>query len=135
MAKNKDKIPKSDPLSGSCFHVFGEDGKVERQGIVLSRIDDEHYLVQYLEWSTGYASGRQIVRVAEMASSPKNARGPWQWQFYKDDYDMLEWIERNGRKQIGHDARRPDQSEQTRRQWQWPRRKEDGPNGKKTKGA
>jgi hypothetical protein len=135
MAKNKNKASKTDPLSGSSFHVFGEDGKVERQGIVLSRIDDDHYLVQYLEWSTGDASGRQIVRVAEMASSPKSARGPWQWQFYKDDYDMLDWLDRNGRTQISLGASGPDRDAKTRRQWQWPRRTERGLSGKKTKGG
>lgn len=120
-AKNK-KPDKEDSLSGRCFHVFGENGVVDRQGIVLARVDAEHYLVQYHEWSTGYASAQQVVAISEMTSSPKQARGPWQWQFYKDDVHMIEWLERNGPKLVSNHSDAPDRETTTRRQWQWPRR-------------
>ena len=122
-AKNK-KSDKDDCLSGRCFHVFGESGVVDRQGVVLARVDEEHYLVQYHEWRTGYASAQQIVTIAEMTSSPRQTRGAWQWQFYKDDVHMIEWLERNGPKLVSSNTDAPDREETTRRQWQWPRRTE-----------
>lgn len=120
-AKNK-KPDKDDSLCGRCFHVFGENGVVDRQGIVLARVDAEHYLVQYHEWRTGYASAQQIVTISEMTSSPRQTRGAWQWQFYIDDVHMIEWLERNGPTLISGSTSAPDREGSTRRQWQWPRR-------------
>lgn len=115
------KSGKGDILIGRPFHVFGENGAIDRQGIVLLRVDPERYLVQYLEWSTGRASAQQVVSIVEMTSSPRNSRGPWQWQFYADEFEMIDWLERNGRKLLVRDEDKSDRKEGGRRQWQWPR--------------
>jgi hypothetical protein len=124
------KSSKEDMLIGRPFHVFGENGVIDRQGIVLLRVDPERYLVQYLEWSTGRASAQQVVSIVEMTSSPRNSHGPWQWQFYTDEFEMIDWLERNGRKLLVHDEDKSDRKEGGRRQWQWPRHRGPSETGK-----
>jgi hypothetical protein len=44
-----ESAPAITSLVGRCFHVFGADRAIERQGVVLAPVGDKHFLVQYFE--------------------------------------------------------------------------------------
>lgn len=81
------------PLVGRCFHIFGADKRVERQGCVVAPVGEGLFLVQYFEWMMGEANTLEIVQVADMVSRSPSSRGPGYWQFYEDHEHMNHWYE------------------------------------------
>jgi hypothetical protein len=90
-------MPKQEPQSyglvGRCFHVFAEDGTIERQGIVRADLGGGGYLVQYFEWFAGTPSTMEVRYITEM----KPGRGNGSWQFYEDNEHMSSWYETYGK--------------------------------------
>lgn len=66
---------KATSLIGNYFHSIGKDtGKVEWQGVVISRPMPGWYLVQLFDWIVGDPSVRRVVKLDDMES----------WLFYPD---------------------------------------------------
>jgi cobalamin biosynthesis Mg chelatase CobN len=81
-------------LVGRCFHVFGENQKVQYQGIVRGMVNDTHALVQYFEWFMGEANTFEVVSVKRMSKGATvDNRAPGSWQFYEDNQQMNDWYE------------------------------------------
>ena len=81
------------PLVGLSFHVFGEDGRVQQQGIVRGMVNDQHALVQYFDWASGVPTTLEVVPVARMSLGAAGSnRAAGSWQFYRDAEDMAEWL-------------------------------------------
>jgi hypothetical protein len=83
----------SDGLIGKCFHIFGGDGKVARQGRVVAVVGPSHYLVQYFDWALGEPNTMAVVSVETMAVTAEHERKPGSWQFYEDADHMNRWYE------------------------------------------
>jgi hypothetical protein len=83
------------PLIGRAFHVF-DGNKIERQGVVLGRVDDRNFIVTWFSWFHGGATTMEIVSIDEMARGramfDKSGRT---WQFYADTDEMGSCYEHN----------------------------------------
>ena len=77
-------------LIARCFHIYGEEGVVERQGIVRNYLGDGRYLVQFFSWLTGDATTLAIYHITEMRPGKKEGC----WQFYQNLSQMRDWFER-----------------------------------------
>ena len=72
-----------DTLVGKAFHELGEDGYVERQGIILGEPYPQVFIVQHFEWIAGNPSfGERLVTLDNMLKG--------KWQFYATIEDMNE---------------------------------------------
>lgn len=80
-------------LIGRSFHIFGDDGKVSRQGTVVAYCEEGYYLIQYFEWIMGEPSTMAVVHLKEMMTSPEQDRQTGSWQFYEDVEQMKYWAE------------------------------------------
>jgi len=64
---------KKDALVGQFFHTF-QDGTLQEQGEVLSRVSPELYLVRVFEWLLGAEFEQRIEPATNMVT----------WKFYSD---------------------------------------------------
>jgi len=64
-------------LQGRYFHIRDEDGKLERQGAVVSE-RGEHIVVQFFEWAFGQPTYQKLYEIKDAVN----------WDFYEDDYQM-----------------------------------------------
>jgi hypothetical protein len=81
-------------LVGMCFHMFGENEKVQNQGIVRGMVNDDYAIVQYFEWFTGEPNTMEVVSVKRMSKGAASGkRSPGSWQFYDDNNHMNEWYQ------------------------------------------
>lgn len=89
MLKNEIKPVTEFSLVGRFFHVFREEGFVNLQGVVRSKIDDRNYLVQLFSWFDGSPTELFIVPIEQMiARDIRDNRKPNCWQFYEDAEHM-----------------------------------------------
>ena len=63
---------------GSYFHTLRDDGTIEKQGIVLERVEEGYYLVEWFSWLDGGPNGRSLVSLAMMQH----------WRFYATGDEM-----------------------------------------------
>lgn len=77
------KAAKTFTLTGMYFHILNDDGRINKQGTVLGRIDDHHYMVVYFEWLMGGPSDMCVVTVVDMRS----------WLFYETAEQMQDYCE------------------------------------------
>lgn len=68
-----------DALVGKFFHVL-INREIIYQGIVIDKMCDTKYLVQYFDWLMGVDSKMKIVDVDD-----------YEWQFYNTSDDMNTW--------------------------------------------
>lgn len=68
----------SGSLVGKFFHTFFLDGKIERQGEVLSRLKHGLYLVENFSWVDGSGTGAWLFKVEDMIG----------WKFYDTNAEM-----------------------------------------------
>ena len=76
-------------LVGRCFHIFGDDGSVQNQGVVRGDLGEGRYLVQFFEWMLGELSTMEIRHIGDM----RGGREAGCWQFYEDAEHMNFWYE------------------------------------------
>lgn len=72
-----DAIKKQNGIVGLCFHSM-LNGKINWQGYVVNKIDDEYYLVQLFSHLTGFPTIKKQVHKSDMSD----------WNFYDSDKDM-----------------------------------------------
>lgn len=107
---HKKAFPKNPPASrpglvGKCFMVFGDDGKINWQGIIRASVTDQQYLIQYFDWVIGEPSTMAIVNLSTMVSpEPKMDRKPGSWVFFEDDEHLRAWSQGFGKQHL-HNAR------------------------------
>lgn len=80
-----------DPLEGKYFHTFthpGESLEVQFQGVILSRVNPNMYLIQYFEWFCGTPTNERLVKVTDILN----------WNLYESSEEMIDWYERHQQK-------------------------------------
>lgn len=80
----------ADPLVGNCFHSYSADEVIKWQGVVVARINDDHYLVQLFDWLVGGPSCARVASLDDMRS----------WKFYETDEDMRDAYNNAPRKAV-----------------------------------
>jgi hypothetical protein len=76
-------------LVGKFFHELGEDGYVERQGIIVGEPYPQVFVVTYFEWITGSPSwGERLFTLDNILQG--------EWRFYPTIEDMREAYEYGG---------------------------------------
>ena len=78
--KQQPKAKNSNGLEGHFFHSVNQDGKIEWQGEVITKIGTEHYLVQLFSWLDGSITNEKLVETKTMTN----------WLFYPDNESMLQ---------------------------------------------
>lgn len=81
-------------LIGRCFHVFGENRKISRQGIIRGTLGDGYYLIQYFEFLMGEPSTMEVVHIRSMIRPALDSQEEGSWQFY-EDVDHMKWWFKN----------------------------------------
>lgn len=78
-------------LVGKHFHTFGEDGLIERQGVILARLDYGYFVVLYFEWISGspWHYGTQVIHMARIAREG--------WALYATNEEMIDAYEHGGK--------------------------------------
>lgn len=56
----------ADILAGTFFHTL-ENGRIQKQGVILGHVRNDFYLCELFEWITGFPNGRRLFRLAEIA--------------------------------------------------------------------
>jgi hypothetical protein len=67
-------------LVGKFFHEFGEDGYVERQGVIVAEPYPQVFVVQYFDWLTD-----RITWGLHLVALDNILRGNWQFYLTSDD--------------------------------------------------
>ena len=63
---------------GTYFHTLRGDGSIEKQGIVLERVEEGYYMVEWFSWLDGDPNGRSLVSLGMMHD----------WRFYATGDEM-----------------------------------------------
>jgi hypothetical protein len=87
----------SSGLVGRCFHIFGEGGAVDYEGVVRADLGDGNFLIQYFEAFSGHPNTCAIVHISRMIQPADNYRQPGAWQFYQDAEHLRDWWDRFGK--------------------------------------
>ncbi len=72
---------------GSYFHTLRDDGTIEKQGVVVERVEEGYYLVEWFSWMDGSPNGRSLFYLAAMQH----------WRFYATGDEMREAYYKEGR--------------------------------------
>lgn len=83
--------PAPEGLVGRYFNIFADDGNVQFQGRVESRLDDTHYLIQLYEIGLGIPSGLHVVTIEMMTAPDLKTAGCW--HFYVNEQHFLDWCD------------------------------------------
>lgn len=91
-------------IIGKCFVTIGEDGKVDRQGVVRHHVYGSLYMVQYFDWLMGAPNIMEVIDFSGLARSfPKgSAKEPNNVLFFMDDKHMRSCLEDGFLKHLMH---------------------------------
>lgn len=70
---------KGDPLHGIYFHTWRDDGKLEKQGFIIRKVDN-FVLVAFFEWGWGEISTLRLFPLDKIK----------EWTLYKSQEDMTQ---------------------------------------------
>lgn len=104
MSTKKPALRPKDDLCGKCFVIYGDDGLVQYQGVILAALIDGHYLVQFFDWIMGAPSTCAIYHVTAMRSDKgRNPRKePGAWEFFMNDEHLRDWLENGPGQHLTH---------------------------------
>lgn len=80
MILNRDESRSREPVKGVFFHLVGDDGIIQRQGMVETMRADGDWTVHYFDWILGDMNGPHDMKPLEWSEI----------RFYPTDVDMRE---------------------------------------------